>query len=157
MFYSSLLFFAALLPIISADDSFKSRTVNPDLNAQLRAASTNQDRLALLSKDSDWYYDFDSHPNYNNKKGAVVVADAAAVPALVGQGSALSLLKLAPCGMLPPHLHPRATNLVVGITGNTTSWFINENGSRTVSVNIKPMRMTIFPQGSLHTMQNNGM
>ena len=57
--------------------------------------------------------------------------------------------------MLPPHLHPRATNLVTAITGNTTSYMIGENGVKTRKVDLIPMRVTIFPQGSLHTMQNN--
>ncbi|KAF1916285.1 hypothetical protein BDU57DRAFT_516298 [Ampelomyces quisqualis] len=68
----------------------------------------------------------------------------------------ISLLKLAGCGMLPPHLHPRAANLVTAITGNTTTWMIGENGVKTVVTELTPMKMTIFPQGSLHVMQNNG-
>jgi mannose-6-phosphate isomerase-like protein (cupin superfamily) len=34
---------------------------------------------------------------------------------------------------------------------------IGENGVKTRKVDLIPMRVTIFPQGSLHTMQNNGM
>jgi oxalate decarboxylase/phosphoglucose isomerase-like protein (cupin superfamily) len=151
-----LLFFTTFLPLISATTPSKSRTVNPDLNARLKSAATNYDRNALLTQDSDWYYDFDLHPNYNSPTGAVIIADAASFPALTNQGISISLLKLAPCGMLPPHLHPRATNLVTAITGNTTSWMIGENGVRTVKVDLVPMRMTVFPQGSLHVMQNNG-
>jgi hypothetical protein len=120
-------------------------------------AATNFDRQALLPADTDWYYDFDSNPNYDSPNGAVINADAASFPALTGMGSSIALLKLAPCGMLPPHLHPRATNLVTAITGNTTSYMIGENGVKTRKVDLIPMRVTIFPQGSLHTMQNNGI
>ncbi|CAO2654375.1 Nn.00g111080.m01.CDS01 [Neocucurbitaria sp. VM-36] len=152
--FSSILFFAFLLPLIRAAEP-KSRTVDPDLNARLKTAATNFDRQALLTKDSDWWYDFDHHPNYNSAVGAVITADAATFPALTNLGISIALLKLAPCGMLPPHLHPRATNLVTAITGNTTSWMIGENGVKTMRVDLIPMRMTIFPQGSLHVMQNN--
>lgn len=134
----------------------KSRTVNPQLNAQLKSAATNFDRHVILNKDSDWYYDFDQHPNYNSATGAVITADAASFPATTGLGISIAVLRLAPCGMLAPHLHPRAHNLVTAITGNTTSWMVGENGVRTVRVDLTPMRMTIFPQGSLHHMQNNG-
>jgi hypothetical protein len=157
MFTKTILLFTSLLPtLITAADAPKSRTVNPDLNAALRMAATNFDRNALLPADSDWYFDFDSNPNYDSPSGAVINADAASFPALTGMGSSIALLKLAPCGMLPPHLHPRATNLVTAITGNTTSYMIGENGVKTRKVDLIPMRVTIFPQGSLHTMQNNG-
>jgi hypothetical protein len=153
MFTQTLLFLTLLPSLITAT---KSRTINPSLNAALRAAATTFDRNALLSKDTDWYFDFDSNPNYNSDHGAVINADAASFPALTGLGSSIALLKLAPCGMLPPHLHPRATNLVTAITGNTTSYMIGENGVATRKVHLVPMRVTVFPQGSLHVMQNNG-
>lgn len=134
-----------------------SRTKDQDLNSALKLAATNYDRHCLLPSDSDWHYDFDHHPDYFSANGAVITADAATFPALTGLGISIALLKLAPCGMLPPHLHPRATNVVVAITGNTTSWMVGENGVRTVRVDLTPMRATVFPLGSLHLMQNNGM
>ncbi|KAF2631765.1 RmlC-like cupin [Macroventuria anomochaeta] len=140
----------ALIPSISA-----AKALNPNLNAMLKMAATNYDRHALLAKDSDWYYDFFNHHDYHDKIGSVITADAATFPALTGLGISYALLKLGPCSMLPPHFHQRAHNAVIGITGNTTSWMINENGVRTVKVDIIPFRMTIFPQGSLHVMQNN--
>lgn len=149
-----------LVPLLDAASDAappKSRTSNPELNARLKAAATNFDRQALLTEDSDWWYNFDHHPNYHSAVGAVITADAASFPALTDLGISIALLKLAPCGMLPPHLHPRATNLVTAITGNTTSWMIGENGVKTMRVDLTPMRMTIFPRGSLHVMQNNGM
>jgi len=49
--------------------------------------------------------------------------------------------------MLPPHLHPRASNYVMGITGNVTTYMIEENGARMVESRLTPSRMTIFPRG----------
>ncbi len=143
--------FLSLIPSISG-----ARSLNPNLNAMLKMAATNYDRHVILAKDSDWYYDFFNHTDYNNPVGAVITADAATFPALTGLGISYALLKLGPCSMLPPHFHQRAHNIVIAISGNTTSWMINENGVRTVKVEIIPFRMTIFPQGSLHVMQNNG-
>jgi oxalate decarboxylase/phosphoglucose isomerase-like protein (cupin superfamily) len=156
MFSKLFFLLATLLPILTSAATAKSRTVRPDLNAALRSAATAFDRAALLASDTDWYYDFDLHPNYNSETGAVINADAATFPALTGVGISIALLKLAPCGMLPPHLHPRATNLVTAVSGNTTSYMIGENGVKTRKVDLVPMRVTIFPQGSLHMMQNNG-
>lgn len=145
---------AALLSLVNSASAAKA--LNPNLNAQLKMAATNYDRHTLLAKDIDWYYDFFNHRDFSNRDGAVITADAATFPAVTGMGISYALLKLGPCSMLSPHFHQRAHNAVMGITGNVTSWMINENGVRTVQVNIIPYRMTLFPQGSLHTMQNNG-
>lgn len=154
MFTPILLFAAAIAPSVSAE-SFRSRTINPNLNAALKMAATNYDRWELL-QDKDWVYDFKAHPNYNSPTGAVIVADAASFTAATGHGMTISILRLAACGMLPPHLHPRAANFVTAITGNTTTWMIGENGVRTVETILTPMKMTIFPAGSVHAMQNHG-
>ena len=134
----------------------QAEALNPNLNAMLKTATTNTDRHGLLPNDTDWYYDFSQNQNFNNQIGSVITANAATFPALTGLGISYALLKLGPCSMLPPHFHQRAHNAVIGITGNTTSWMINENGVRTVRIDIIPYRMTVFPIGSLHVMQNNG-
>jgi len=68
----------------------------------------------------------------------------------------LAILNLGPCSMLPPHYHPRATNFVVAMSGETETYMITENGARTVKTTLTPGKMTIFPTGSLHTMENVG-
>jgi hypothetical protein len=152
--YTPIHFFTSLLALIPSTAAAKA--INPNLNAMLKMAATNYERHAILAKDSDWYYDFPSHKDYNNTTGSVTTADAATFPTLTGLGISYALLKLGPCSMLPPHFHQRAHNAVIAISGNTTSWMIGENGVRTVRVDIIPFRMTIFPMGSLHVMQNNG-
>jgi hypothetical protein len=152
--YTPVVVITALLSLINSASAAKAQ--NPNLNAMLKMAATNYDRHTLLPNDSDWYYDFSKHPDYNSTVGVVITADAATFPAVTGMGISYALLKLGPCSMLPPHFHQRAHNAVMGISGTTTSWMINENGVRTVKVDILPFRMTLFPQGSLHVMQNNG-
>lgn len=58
--------------------------------------------------------------------------------------------------MLPPHYHPRASNYVVAILGNTTTYMFEENGARLVKEVLTPGKATIFPQGSMHMMVNTG-
>lgn len=58
--------------------------------------------------------------------------------------------------MLPPHYHPRATNYVVAVKGNTTTYMFEENGARLVVETLTPGKATIFPQASMHMMANNG-
>ncbi|KAF2445376.1 RmlC-like cupin [Karstenula rhodostoma CBS 690.94] len=133
------------------------KTVNQDLVSRLKLAATVYDKHQILAKDEDWMYDFNSaHPTESFKPGSVKNANAATFPAMVGHGMTIAQLNLGPCAMLPAHYHPRATNMVIAITGNTTTWMVNENGVRTVSTTLTPGKMTIFPLGSIHSMQNNG-
>lgn len=69
----------------------------------------------------------------------------------------LAMLNLGPCAMLTPHFHPRATNMVVAIEGTTNTYMVQENGARVVTERLTPGKMTIFPTGSVHSMQNTGM
>jgi quercetin dioxygenase-like cupin family protein len=132
-------------------------TVNPALDAALFIAPTQLDRLKQLSSDSDWVFDFTAQPSYTYSPGSVINANAATFPASVGNGMTLAMLNLGPCAMLPPHYHPRATNMVVAVAGTTNTYMIEENGARMVSEILTPGKMTIFPRGSLHSMQNTGM
>ena len=65
----------------------------------------------------------------------------------------MAMLNLGPCAMLPPHMHPRATNLVVAVEGTTNTYMVEENGARLVKQTLTPGKMTIFPQGSLHNAE----
>jgi len=130
--------------------------VNPDLVAKLRMADTNLDRMALLPSNSDWLFDFTQQSKYTFSPGGVVNANAATFPATIGNGLTMAMLNLGPCSMLPPHIHPRASNYVVAVSGTTNTYMIAENGARTVSETLTPGKMTIFPQASIHTMMNTG-
>lgn len=148
-----LLYLPLLLPLTLAID----KTANPELNSRLKNAATTYDRHHVLDSDSAWTYDFTgASPLDAFKPGSVKNANAATFPALAGVDMTLAQLNLGPCAMLPPHLHPRGTNVVVAVTGNTTSFMWNENGVRRVTANLTPGVVTVFPRGSLHAMQNNG-
>jgi len=146
----------AVLQLLSLSVLAVDKTVNPILDGLLKNAPTRLDRGALLPKDSDYLFDFRAQKGYTYSPGSVVNANAATFPAVVGNGMTLAMLNLGPCAMLPPHFHPRATNFVVAIEGSTTTYMIEENGARLVTEVLTPGKMTIFPAGSLHTMQNNG-
>ncbi|KAF2739459.1 RmlC-like cupin [Polyplosphaeria fusca] len=151
MLLASLL--TLLLPSLT---TAADQTLNPDLNAKLMLAATNVDRQALLPKNEDWIFDFTQQKVYTFAPGSVVNANAATFPTLAGVGMTMAQLNLGPCAMLPPHWHPRATNLVVAVTGNITTWMVGENGVKVVTTELTPGKMTVFPRASLHAMQNNG-
>lgn len=135
----------------------EGETRNADLVAKLRMAASNKDRAALLPNNDDWKFDFSKQADYSYSPGSVISANVASFPAAVGHGLTVAMLSLGPCAMLPPHYHPRAANWVTAIEGTTKTWMIQENGVKPIEVVLEPYQMTIFPAGSLHTMQNMGM
>ncbi|KAK0122531.1 hypothetical protein ONS96_009573 [Cadophora gregata f. sp. sojae] len=152
-----MLALSTIVLLLTAAANAVDTTVNPQLVASLKGSATQLDRLKLLSSDSDWLFDFKAQKGYTYSPGSVVNANAATFPALTTMGMTLAMLNLGPCAMLPPHMHPRATNLVVAVEGTTNTYMVEENGARLVKETLTPGKMTIFPQGSLHTMQNTGM
>jgi len=131
-------------------------TVNAAQDALLKTAATRLDQLAINNPETDWIFDFRAQPNYTYSPGSVVNADAATFPGLTTWGMTLAMIQLGPCAMLPPHFHPRATNLVVAVEGTTKTYMIEENGAPMVNQTLTPGKMTIFPTGSVHTLQNLG-
>ncbi|ORY13257.1 RmlC-like cupin domain-containing protein [Clohesyomyces aquaticus] len=153
---SPLSLITSLLTLFISTTLAVDKTANPELNAKIKLLTTEKDKHNLINKDEDWMFDFTAQPNYTFKPGCVVNANAATFPAMTGYGMTMAMLNLGPCAMLPPHFHPRATNLVVAVSGNTTTYMYGENGVGTVKTQLTPGKMTIFPRGSAHTMQNNG-
>ena len=148
------MFVLLLLPVqISAID----QDVNAPLVANMSMANTARDRWNLISNYSSWVYDHYQNPHFTWCPGSVTVADKATFPALWDMDLTISLLYLGPCSMLPPHLHPRANNAVVAVSGSTNTYMIQENGVDVVQTTLTDGKMTIFPRGSIHTMVNNGM
>ncbi|KAH9211731.1 spherulin-1A [Leptodontidium sp. 2 PMI_412] len=145
-----------IICLLTAAANAVDTTVDPQLVTSLKGAATQLDRLKLLTSDSDWLFDFKAQKGYTYTPGSVVNANAATFPALTTMGMTMAMLNLGPCAMLPPHMHPRATNLVVAVEGTTNTYMVEENGARLVKQTLTPGKMTIFPQGSLHTMQNTG-
>ncbi|KAF3927996.1 Spherulin-1A [Arthrobotrys entomopaga] len=131
-------------------------TSNSQLNSELEIQSTQLDRLNILNNNKSWSFNFITQPSYLANPGSVVTANAANFPAVIGNGMAMAFITLAPCGILPAHIHPRAANYVVGIKGSTKTFFFEENGANVITNTLTPGVMTIFPQAALHTMYNEG-
>ncbi len=144
---------ACILPIALVAGSVADR----ELISDLTDVGSQKDRLDLLPQDSDWEFDFMASDRWSFEPGSVVNANRETFPAVTGYGMSMAVLNLGPCSMLPPHFHPRATNFVVAVSGSTDTFMILENGARTVRTTLEPGKMTIFPSGSVHWMENTGM
>ncbi|CAJ2504623.1 Uu.00g120170.m01.CDS01 [Anthostomella pinea] len=155
--YGSLLILLSLMPtwagaLVTAQNVTDKHTLAISLNI----ATTELDRLDILYSDTDWMFDFFAQPTYTYSPGAVINANAATFPTTVGNGLTLAWVTLGPCGMQAPHYHPRASNYIVAIDGSVETYMIAENGARMVTNLLGPGKMTLFPRGSLHSMQNKG-
>lgn len=147
----------ASLGILVASTHCVDVTVNSMLDAEVKVAPTQLDKMNnLLNKNLTWFFDFTTQPHYTYTPGSVVNGDAATFPASTSYGMTIAIINLGPCGMLPPHYHPRGTNFVVAVEGVTQTWMIEENGAKVVNQTLGPWQMTIFHKGSIHSMQNTG-
>lgn len=78
-------------------------------------------------------------------------------PVLEGKGVGLSLSILQPCGIILPHLHPRASKIMYSIDGeNIMIGFIQENGAPTVFNTLRKGEAAFVPQGAIMFFQNLG-
>ncbi|KAF4815793.1 Spherulin-1A [Colletotrichum tropicale] len=148
--------FFIILGLLVASAIATDEVLYPDVVKSLKSSPTELDKLKILPDDKDWTFNYFSHAFHTNSPGGVVNANAASFPATVGNGMTMAWISLGPCAMLPPHYHARASNYVVSVEGTTETYMTLENGARVVKTLLEPGMMTLFPQGSLHTMSNTG-
>jgi oxalate decarboxylase/phosphoglucose isomerase-like protein (cupin superfamily) len=73
---------------------------------------------------------------------------------LLNNGLSISLSKIDPCGVVLPHLHPRAAQIYYIIKGKFEFGFIQENDANYVQQTIEEGQSTVFPQGAIHYFIN---
>ncbi|KAJ6520807.1 hypothetical protein DFH09DRAFT_1048263 [Mycena vulgaris] len=162
MFSKSVLVLALAAALgVSADaaaDKAAKKAAEADLVGKLRLAPVATDRLALLSSDDEFKFDFFdlAAAATAGQGGRIVTANAATFPAVIGTGSAMAAGFLDACSMNTPHMHPRATEMQISINSTIRTGMITENGGRFIMTDLPPGSMTIFPMGSIHFQVNDG-
>lgn len=66
----------------------------------------------------------------------------------------MSLSVIHPCGVVLPHIHPRASQIYFILKGQFELGFIEDNSANFVGHLIREGQGTIFPQGSIHYFIN---
>ncbi|KAH8917865.1 RmlC-like cupin, partial [Atractiella rhizophila] len=125
---------------------------------QLYAASTNNQRYEILGANG-LAFDFFAAPSFagGGKDGGVVLADNTQWPGVVGTGSAMLVGTLGPCGMIAPHNHPRATEILINIVGPDLIYgSIPQGGSEVIMGKAAVGQVALLPKGSYHFVQNGG-
>ncbi|GMH20569.1 hypothetical protein Nepgr_022410 [Nepenthes gracilis] len=99
--------------------------------------------------------------NTNNKQGSnVTLVSAANLPGLNTLGISLARIDFAPYGLIPPHTHPRATEIFTVLEGTLYVGFVTSNlpngKNQLFSVVLNPGDVFVFPQGLIHFQFNIG-
>lgn len=89
--------------------------------------------------------------------GQLVSSNVLTFPILQGQGIALGVGTIEPCGISLPHLHLRANEFAYVAEGALTMGFFEDNkATKPVLNKLVKGQAHFFPQGSIHYAQNLG-
>ncbi|XP_062208743.1 germin-like protein 1-3 [Phragmites australis] len=107
--------------------------------------------------ENDFFSDALANPGKtgNEVGSAVTTANVEKLPGLNTQGVSMARIDYAPWGVNPPHVHPRATEMILVIEGSLDVGFIttaNKLYARTVCKG----EVFVFPRGLVHYQKNNG-
>ncbi|KAG5625859.1 hypothetical protein H5410_011077 [Solanum commersonii] len=92
----------------------------------------------------------------NNTFGSLVTgANVMAIPGLNTLGVSMARIDYAPGGINPPHLHPRATEMIYVLQGELDVGFIT-TANVLVAKHIVQGEVFVFPRGLVHFQKNNG-
>ncbi|KAK2983487.1 hypothetical protein RJ640_006500 [Escallonia rubra] len=96
--------------------------------------------------------------NTSNKLGSVVSpVTVAQLPGLNTLGIALARIDYAPWGVVPPHVHPRATEILTVLEGALEVGFVTSNPeNRLITKFLQMGDAFVFPVGLVHYQRNVG-
>jgi oxalate decarboxylase/phosphoglucose isomerase-like protein (cupin superfamily) len=143
--------------LLAASVNAQSAPTVAQLVAELRLAPGQEDQIALLSDDNFIFNFMTSTTGISTgSAGRTVAGSAENYPGVIGNGIAMTIGFLDPCGMNTPHTHPRATEINFAVNGTFRTGMLAENGARFVFGEVPPGACSVFPQGAIHFEQNNG-
>lgn len=139
---------------------------NQALIEKLELAATSVDRFTILAAEDPAHLKFDfnlaANPPANASGpppagGQVVVANRKNFPAVIDLGISNAVGFMNPCGLNTPHTHPRATEFLTLVEGDSLrTGFILENGfTLQQSTLLSKFQGTVFPMGSIHFQLND--
>uniref|UniRef100_A0A0D3B9L2 Germin-like protein n=1 Tax=Brassica oleracea var. oleracea TaxID=109376 RepID=A0A0D3B9L2_BRAOL len=113
-----------------------------------------------LVTSNDFYFSGLNTPgNTNNRLGSSVTnVDVRRIPGLNTLGVAISRFDFAPGGQIPPHIHPRASQMILVLEGTLLVGFVSSNdyNSTLFSKVLYPGDVFVFPVGLVQFHANIG-
>ncbi|KAM7272798.1 hypothetical protein ACFE04_027462 [Oxalis oulophora] len=155
-------FFITLF-VLSLAIIFTSVAADPDLLQDICVADTSsgakQNGFACKEtvEATDFYSQILATPGVTNATAPAVVtgANVMKVPGLNTQGVSLSRIDYAPGGVNPPHIHPRASEVVYVLEGDVEVGFIT-TANVLHTANLKKGDLFVFPRALVHYQKNTG-
>ncbi|KAK1607587.1 hypothetical protein QYE76_031260 [Lolium multiflorum] len=89
-------------------------------------------------------------------KATVTPASVAQFPGVNGLGISAARVDIAVGGIVPPHTHPAATELIFVTQGTIVAAFISSNSNTVYTKTLYKGDIMVFPQGLLHYQYNIG-
>ncbi|KAF2651877.1 hypothetical protein K491DRAFT_664847 [Lophiostoma macrostomum CBS 122681] len=136
----------------------------PTVIKRFRELLTDAGQTALsgdaLAKASIYDFNANSVPIPGSNGGKVGAALVDTMPYLLDSGLNTNLGYVGPCGVLVPHVHPRASEFFTVVAGELLVGTIPERGllndgsSPLLTNNLTQYQGTLFPQGAIHYQQN---
>jgi hypothetical protein len=131
----------------------------PDLLTRLHNANSAVERTLILAEggNASFTFDFTKPPKgaeIDSPGGKVVSANGQTFPFVAEMDTSLTVVTIAPCGLVAPHLHPRGDEFSLVTEGRILSQFITETGSIIVTNELPTYTATVFPKGSIHVEYN---
>jgi hypothetical protein len=126
----------------------------------LKLAPSHHDRTQLLihqAGNRSFVYDFNDPPEdayYESDGGNVISAFGTDFPPFYGTRSSLAKFNLDPCGLIVPHIHPRAQEIIYVVDGIVETQFLTESGSVLITNKVHADQVTIFPEAAVHFVLN---
>ncbi|KAG6510366.1 germin-like protein subfamily 2 member 1 [Zingiber officinale] len=156
LFLCLLLAATSLNLIIAADPDMLQDLCVADLNSAVRVNGFPCKPATNVTA-SDFFFAGLAHPGATNTTmGSVVTAaNVERIPGLNTLGVSLSRVDYAPGGLNPPHVHPRATEIVFVLTGEIEVGFVT-TANRVVGRRIGQGEVFVFPRGLVHWQRNVG-
>ncbi|KAI2465569.1 RmlC-like cupin domain-containing protein [Annulohypoxylon bovei var. microspora] len=130
---------------------------------QILLSDTRADAINnVLTSDADFIFDFNKMRKFGpGQGGEIVQANRKLFPALTGTGIGMAVGFLEPCGFNTPHVHNRATELLIVTKGSVVSEMVIENGvngadgaPRDIMNTVGELQATPYFMGALHTQFN---
>jgi quercetin dioxygenase-like cupin family protein len=92
----------------------------------------------------------------NPEKVAVTAANVATFPGVNTQGISMVRIDWAKGGINPPHVHPRATEILFLVEGSLYVGFISTTNNTLFATYLQKGELFIFPRGLIHFQLNVG-
>ncbi|KAM3555480.1 hypothetical protein ARSEF4850_005988 [Beauveria asiatica] len=158
MIFNAISIIAAVLAMSTTAVSAPTNQTKPgaELSKAARLRMADRHRYGILADDKDFVFDL-------GQNGFQSIANRQTFPAMVGTGTSIAAAKFPGCSISKLHIHPRAAEMLVVLSGRLVTETMPELGAvgadgqtqqRVIRNELTPSTLTVFDQGALHTQIN---